>query len=406
MDIKDKEKLEKEKALDNKRNEQKSPNFHEIARDENSNAPKGQVQHEPRKKHGDKKDERKQPGKPEGQENLNAMDNEDPQLETFGPTEFMDPQDLEDSEPDYLNQPQSMSRDLGSIYPGRASTREEREAKARERFEQRNRQSGGNERRGYGYGRQGRFEESQNWQGRNEDHAYDRRYLDTERGNYNRHQDYQDRQGYERNRNLEDEYPNDERNRYHYGPDRDERNGPDRGEGKASPYGRARAWDREEYRREAYGNPWRGSSRYDADDSAHNYSSARQNDWDEDSTRYRGYQETDYDDRDVRRRRDEGRKPWETSNDYDRDYDRRRYTDDSGRFRRRNDRNYEEDYGRSDFPRGRRRAEADDYYPERRSGDGYGKPRRREEDYRDWDDDRYADREEERRRRRNRRDDW
>lgn len=52
--------------------------------------------------------------------------------------EYIDHQEINETNDDDFDQPQSMSEGLSSIYPGRASTREEREALARERQQKMN----------------------------------------------------------------------------------------------------------------------------------------------------------------------------------------------------------------------------------------------------------------------------
>lgn len=328
--------------------------------------------------------------------------------------EFMDHQDTMEVNDDDFQQPQSMSQGLSSIYPGKASSRKDREELAEER---RKEMTDEDNRRKNREQHQGYFPESSNqmdWK----DNQNTKRYMDTERGNYARHRDYQDRQGRERGRNLENEYPAEERNRYFYGPDRYERQRPDRYEGKPHAYGDTPSWKHDEYRDHLrQGDYRRGRNEYRTGEREPHYPSARQNQWDDNTTDYRGYEETDYDDREVRRRRDEGMKPWDSDVNYDSDYDRRDYyREGRGRF---DERRRSNDYGQS-YHRPRHYRDAQDrrreHYPERERAGNYDRWRR-EEDYRrdfreeDYGDnpnhDRYYDsRNIDRGRRRYRRDDW
>lgn len=387
-----------------------------IKEDINNNSERWDEKNEGSKNHGDK--EQLENSKVKGQSNSPASnyteeDNQDTQnLRDDANAEYVDHQDLNETNDDDFQQPQPMSQDLSSIYPGRASSREEREQLAEER--QRKMTAQENRRSNSGQHQQGAFPESRSQMGW-KDNQDNKRYMDTERGNYARHRDYQDRQGRERNRNLEDEYPSEERNRYTYKPDRYEGQGPERHSGQPHPYGDTPSWEHEEYRNHIrQGGKRRGMNEYRSRERDPNFPSARQNEWDDNMTDYRGYEETDYDDREVRRRRDEGMQPWDSEVDYDSDYDRRDYyREGRGRFDERQGygRDYSRGYGRPDHYRDDRRRRREDY-PENYRPGNYDRWRRgdysrdfREEDY-DRDYDRYDSRNMDRNRRRYRRDDW
>ena len=202
--------------------------------------------------------------------------------------ELADPNETNEG---YLNQPQSLSPDLESIYAGAPSTKEEREALAQQR--KREKENDSDERKNLGQAGYSSGEGKQD-SGHSQSSGGDKgTFVDTERGNYSKHKDYQDRQGHERNKNLEDEFPNGERNRYSHikhglKDSADESSG-----------GKGQVTDK----KSSYG---------DGKDSP-NFPSSMENKWDDSVAGSKKYGETDFDDEEVRRRQDEGNQPWDES---------------------------------------------------------------------------------------------
>lgn len=99
----------------------------------NEHSPAWDAQEGTPKRHGDKEADH---GPPQS-----TLPNEENESEKEGEynddanAEYMDHQDINESKDDDFDQPQPMSEGLRSIYPGRPSTKEERNAVARERRE-------------------------------------------------------------------------------------------------------------------------------------------------------------------------------------------------------------------------------------------------------------------------------
>lgn len=233
------------------------------------------VQEEVTKKHGDKDAEGKA-----GSDSDTHKEKKNNQLsdeERFGlDAEFADPNETDQ---DYLTQPQPMSDKLRSIYAGAAGTEEDRQKLAEERKHDHE-----TDERRKDLGQAGYSEAN--------DEPKIKRFLDTERGNYAGHEDYQDRQGRQADGKLEEEFPHEERNTYSQAAT-----------GKDDEKEPSNITDRDDKDQK------RSSSGHETPD----FSSSLQNSWDEDATNSERYGETDYDDHEVRRRQDAGQQPWDES---------------------------------------------------------------------------------------------
>ena len=260
--MENKEKIDKRTAeADNKR------------RRANSSSPNRQ--NEPTKKHGDK-----------DSESAHNRENEDASKgshlledeKRFGlDAEMVDPND---TDTDYLSQPQPMSDQLRSIYPGAPGKNDGKANAGEQKATDQNRDAG--ERRN-NFGQAG-YDAGE----KNEDQGD---FLDTERGNYSKHNDYQDRQGRQKDLDLEEEFPHEERNRFPSSP----------------------AGNKDNEASNITNRDDKNQKRNATGEETPAFSSGLQNDWDENAVNPKSYGETDYDDRDVRRRQDEGQQPWDES---------------------------------------------------------------------------------------------
>lgn len=273
--------------MGNPKNKTEEKNFKEEERHTFFNE---RSQDEGTKKHGIKEDDssgftRKSGESEENPDNVKNRSQQSDNDPHGSNAEFADPNE---TNIDYLQQPQPMSSDLENIYAGAPSTKEERDALVQERKRQQENERKDLGQAGYSSGRAKQGSDENENQGGGKD-----QFVDTERGNYSKHNDYQDRQGYERNKNLEDEFPNGERNRYSHikhglKDSTDESSG-----GK----------DGETNTKSSYGG------RKDTPD----FPSGMENKWDDTSANPKGYGETDFDDEEIRRRQDEGNEPWDES---------------------------------------------------------------------------------------------
>ena len=232
-------------------------------------------QNEPTKKHGDKD------SKPaHDRENEDAAQGshllEDEKR--FGlDAESVDPND---TDKDYLSQPQPMSDQLRSIYPG-APGKDDGKTKTDDQNPQDRKQESGEKRNNLG---QAGYDAGKKDEDRSD-------FLDTERGNYSKHNDYQDRQGRQKDLDLEEEFPREERNRFPSSP----------------------AGNKDKEASNITNRDDKNQKRNSSGEETPAFSSGLQNDWDENAANRKAYGETDYDDRDVRRRQDEGQQPWDDS---------------------------------------------------------------------------------------------
>lgn len=254
-------------------------------------------------------------------------------IEDDANAEYMDHQDVNETNDDDFDQPQPMSEGLSSIYAGRASTQEEREALARKRQQETNDPSSNRKK---GPREQDKFKEIKDpmaWKNNKKEGG---QYVDTKRGNYERHPDYQDRQGREKGANLENEYPSEERNRYYNKPDRLDGREPERVSGEPHPYGDTPSWKHKEYREDVrQGKLGKARGEVPSGHRDPNFSPARQNDWDNEPRGDEPYGDFDYEDREVRRRQDEGLRPWETTSDFESDYDKGNSNEDRRKYAKR-----------------------------------------------------------------------
>jgi len=196
--------------------------------------------------------------------------------------EYMDHQDMNETKDADFDQPQPMSEGLSSIYPGRPSTKEEREALAKERMQE---MKAGNRKQDLKEDGHKEVKDPMAWK-----NDRDGENIDHERGNSGRHSDDQERKG-----NL----------------------GIARGE---VPSG--------------HRDP--------------NFSPARQNYWGDEVEDDEIFGDHDHDDQEVRRKQDEGARPWDTTSDYESEYDMDDY-DERDRKPKNRRRQQEDEFNRQSY---------------------------------------------------------